>query len=226
MVSQKVLFRGLIGLICVEMGLALAYLMVMVRQGEVTPLLDFNRVRSLPSLVQVAHLGTIGVLSLLVLWLRRRMTRPLSWFLPLALALLCFYGALDELFKIHLYVPQYHWKGIYLGVLVAIPLLAWRDFLWLGRHHRGTVLGVAIGMGIFLLGGFGAEMLRGAIATEIAAHPTSRLLVLSEYLRVTVEEFAELLGETVILYAFARFVHALLQRNSYPSLKGERQQAP
>ncbi|MEO0984828.1 MAG: hypothetical protein AAFY20_04685 [Cyanobacteria bacterium J06639_14] len=208
MTSQKFLFRGMMGLICVEIGLALAYLTLVVKQGGATPLLDFNGLRSLPSLLQAAHLFALGGLSLLLLFLRRRMTHPISWFLPSALVLLCFYGGLDEVTKLHLHLKQFDWHLIYLGILIGIPLIGWRDFIVLWRYHRSTVQWVLAGLGIFLLGGFGTEIMKGAIASEVSTYSSSaRLLFLTEHLRITVEEFAELCGETLILYAFARFAH-------------------
>ena len=214
MTSQKLLFRGMLGLVGIEIGLALTYLILIIKQGNTLPLLDFNGLRSLPSLLQAAHLFTIGGLCLFLLFLRPRMAHPISWFLPSALALLCLCGGLDEVTKLHLHLKQFDWKIIYLSILIGIPLIGWRDFITVWRYHCATVLWVLAGLGIFLLGGFGAEMIKGAIASELSNYSSStRLLFLTEHLRITVEEFAELFGETLILYAFARFA----QQTSMPS---------
>ena len=210
--SQRLLFRGIVGLICIEIGLALAYLMMVFRQGSAAPLLDLNGMRSLPSLLQATHLFALGALSLVLLISRRRMRYPISWGLPLALAVLCFYGGIDEITKLHLHLSQYNWKLIYIGLLIAIPMLGWRDLMQMWRHHRRLVLGVFLGLAIFLLGGFGAEMVKGAIASGVSTHSSSRMLFITEHLRITVEEFAELLGETLILYAFAQFTQQTLLR--------------
>ncbi|MDB9527711.1 hypothetical protein PN498_17080 [Oscillatoria sp. CS-180] len=211
MTLQKVLWKSTIALICVELGLALAYLTMIFRQGEVAALFDFDGLRSLPSLLQAAHLFTIGGLCLLLLVLRRQMVRPCSWFLPSAVATLCFYACLDELTKLHIMLDQFNWKLIYLGLLIGIPLLGWRDLVWAWLHHRTTVLWVGMGLGVFLMGGFGAEMLKGVIASGLSAHSSDKVVFLSEHLRITVEEFAELLGETLMLYAFAQFTLETLQ---------------
>jgi hypothetical protein len=210
MLNQKWISRGTIALIAFEFGLALAYLAMIVRWGKAKPLLDLNGLRSLPSLLQAAHLFAIGGLCLLLLIHRQRMVRPCSRFLPLALATLCFFGGLDELTKLHLTLNQVDWKLIYLGLLAAIPILGWRDLIWLWREHRGTMGWIAVGLGIFLLGGFGAEWGKAAIASNLTAHASPRLVFLSEHLRITVEEFAELLGETVILSTFATFTQRLI----------------
>lgn len=210
MLNQKLISRGAIALIAFELGLALAYLTMIWRWGKAYSVLDLNGLRSLPSLLQAAHLFAIGALCLLLLFNRQRLMRPCSRFLPLALAILCFFGGLDELIKLHITLDQVDWKLIYLGILVAIPALSWRDLLWLWREHRPTILWIAAGMGIFLLGGFGAEWLKGAIASGLAPHTSPHRVFLAEHLRITLEEFAELLGETVILYAFVTFSQQLI----------------
>ena len=215
MTSQKLLFRGMIGLVGLEIGLALAYFTRILLHGNTTHMLDFNGLRSLPSLVQAAHLFAIGGLAFSLIFLRQRMAHPISAFLPAAMTLLCLYGGLDELTKLHLHLDQFDWKIIYISILIGIPVIGWRDFMILWRHHNSTVQWVLAGLGIFLLGGFGAEMLKGAIASEVAVHSSSaRLLFLTEHLRITVEEFAELLGETLILYAFSRFTQKIMASNT------------
>jgi len=72
------------------------------------------------------------------------------------------------------------------------------------------VLWVLAGLAIFLLGGFGAETAKGAIASELSTQVFSRGLFLGEHLRITLEEFSELLGETLILYGMARLTYQAL----------------
>ncbi|MBE9160402.1 hypothetical protein IQ265_26795 [Nodosilinea sp. LEGE 06152] len=194
--------QAAIALVGAELGLALAYLAMICFRGEAVPLLDLNGLRSLPSWLQAAHLFAIGGLCLALLRFRQRMASPISWFLPSALAGLSLYGGLDELTKLHLALNQFDWKLIYLGILIAIPVLGWRDLVWIWRHHRASVLWVLVGIGVFLLGGFGAEAVKGVLAT----HFSSQSLFLGEHLRITIEEFGELLGETFILYGIARFM--------------------
>ncbi|PSN78372.1 hypothetical protein C8B47_17285, partial [filamentous cyanobacterium CCP4] len=187
--AQKLLAKAAIALVGFELGLALAYLTMIYLRGEAVPLLDLNGLRSLPSWLQAAHLFAIASLCLALLRFRERMSRPVSWFLPSALAVLCLYGGLDELTKLHLALNQFDWKLIYLGILVAIPVLGWRDMVWIWQYHRVSVLWVLAGIGVFLLGGFGAEAIKGAIAAELATHTSSQSLFLGEHLRITLEEF-------------------------------------
>ncbi|MBE9139692.1 hypothetical protein IQ254_21255 [Nodosilinea sp. LEGE 07088] len=219
MTTPKWMPQTAIALIGFEGGLAIAYLAMIYTRGEALPLLDLNGLRSLPSWLQAAHLLAIGGLCLVLLRFRQRLAHPVSWFLPSALALLCLYGALDEVTKLHLWLHQVDWKLIYLGLLMAIPVLGLPDLVVIWRHHRGPVLWVLAGVSVFLLGGFGAEAAQGAIASELATHDSSRLLFLGEHLRITIEEFAELLGETLILYGMAIFTQqALPPRHRVPSL--------
>lgn len=209
----KQLRVGLWFLIGLESCLALAYLITIWRQQPVPAWLDWNGLRSVPSLMQAATLLAIGTLALLLVIFRRRIKRPVSRLLPLALASLCLYGSIDELTKLHLHLNQYNWKGIYVATLIAIPLICWRDLVRLWREHRSIVLWVLLGLGIFLLGGFGAELIKGHLYAGVSPETTItlagqnlNLLFWVEHLRVTVEECGELFGETVILFGVAQFV--------------------
>lgn len=212
-ISPKQIRMGLWFLIGLEVGLALAYLITLWRQQSIPPWLDWNGLRSFPSLMQAAALFSIGILALLLLGCQQRIKQPISRLLPLSLALLCFYGGVDELTKLHLQLNQYNWKGIYMLILMAIPAICWRDLAWLWRAHRSMMLWVLTGLGIFLLGGFGAELIKDHLyagfapeATFTLAGQNMNMLFWVEHLRITVEEFAELLGETVILFGVAQFV--------------------
>ncbi|WP_204136996.1 hypothetical protein [Halomicronema sp. CCY15110] len=215
MPTQKILRQGAIALMGLELGLACAYFFAMVQRGTVPVMLDFNGLRTLPSLLQAAHLFAIGGLCLVLLGQRSRLQAPYSWYLPTALAILCIFGGIDELTKLHLTFDQINWKFLYLGLLTAIPILSWQDLVWLWRTHRITLIRVATGMAIFLGGGFGAEFLKGAIATATTQN-SAEAAAWAEYLRITVEEFAELCGETIILYAFVAFTIKVLAQPTPP----------
>lgn len=208
MPAPKFLRQAAIALIGFEVGLALAYLALIGLRGEAGPF-DFNGLRSLPSWLQAILLSAIGLVCVGLLRYRQPMARP-SWVLPSAVALLCFLGAADELLKFHLTLGQVDWKWIYLSLLMAIAVLGFRDLTWLWRTHRLTVLWVLAGLGIFLLGGFGAEMAKDAIAAMLFTDAPSRTIILVEHLRITLEELAELLGETIILYAVACFAQQVI----------------
>ena len=213
--SPKFLRIGLWSLIGLELSLVVAYFIAVGQDQPVPNWLDWNGLRSLPSLIQATYLLTIGSLSLVLLLLRPRMQRPVSWLLPLALTVLCFYGALDELTKLHLLLNQYDWKAIYLAILIAIPIVCRRDLVWIWQTHRSIMVWVLLGLSIFLLGGFGAESIKQVLNDGVSSEATFTWLgqdigvkVLAEHLRTTIEEFSELLGETFILFGVAQFVFA------------------
>ena len=205
MTAQKFLRRGLIALISFEFGLALTYMALIVKRGEAIFLLDFNGLRSLPSLLQAAHLFAIGGICALLLLARQHRMQSYSWFLPAALMLLCFFCGIDELTKLHLALNQVNWQVVYLSLMAAILIFSWGDFIWLWRHHRPTLLWVLAGISLFLLGSFGGEMLKAPITNALNTHSPPRIAFLLEHVRILVEEFSELMGETLILYAFANF---------------------
>lgn len=214
--QQKILFMGMLSLIGIEVGLALAYLLPVLYRGRSALFLDFNGLQSLPSWLQAIHLGLIGLLCLVLLGVRHRLRQPVSIFLPLTLSLLCFYGSIDEITKLHLSLDQYNWKFIYLSCIVAIPLLGRRDLWRMWQSYRTPMLWSLSGMGIFIAGGFGAEQLQRTIALRLSSQELSHLLFFAEHLRITVEELSELFGETLILYAIATILlSALSEKNNF-----------
>ncbi|MGF1461099.1 MAG: hypothetical protein ACFBSG_18980 [Leptolyngbyaceae cyanobacterium] len=182
------------------MSLALAYLVLVIKQGEVIALLDLNGLRSLPSILQALHLFAIGGLCGWLGLMYPQLALPHSRLLPWALMSLCLFGGVDELTKLHLVIHQVDWRSVYLALLAAVPVIGWRDLIWLWHSHRSVVVWLVMGLTIFLLGGFGAEALKGVIAA--ATYHSVQITFLSEHVRITFEETAELLGESVILYAF------------------------
>lgn len=209
LLSEPYLNRGIIALICLEIGLAIAYLSTSLKYGYSPDLIDFNGFRSLPSLIQAFQLFLIGTIALILLIAHRQIHHRLSCSLLTFIALLSFFGGLDEVLKIHLSLNQYNWKGIYFGILVAIPIICRRDLLMLWRSHRDVVLWIAVGISIFLIGGFGAELLKSGSTPVFLDEKTGAMMWRFERLFTTVEELAELLGETLTLYGIGRFLTQL-----------------
>jgi len=201
---------GILALIGLEVGLAIAYLSSSLIHGASPDFLDFNGLRTLPSLIQAVQLFLIGAIALGLLICSRQLNHRLSPVVLICIALLCGFGGFDELFKIHLTFKQFNWKGIYLGLLTAIPVLCWKDLIRLWRSHRDTLMWVGAGMGVFLLGGFGAEFLKDGFATLFNGQDAETVAFALERSRVTIEELAELIGETIIIYGMGRFVIQLL----------------
>ncbi len=192
------------GAIALEILLTAGYFAMVMRWGHTWPGLDFNSLRSLPSLLQAAHLAAISLLCVVLMLDRRHLSRRLSLGTLGAIALLCFYGTLDKLTKLHLQFHQVNWQAVYLGVLMVIPLMGWRDLRWIWQCHRAIVGWMTTGLGLFLLGGFGAEWVKGSLAHGLLPHASSQMLFFTEHLRIAIEESAELMGETLVLYGFVQ----------------------
>ena len=205
----------LVGLLMGEALLAPIYLGSVLWLGGAPPLFDLNRQLALPSCLQALHLFAIGAIALAFNVLHHRYRgRPSRGFLG-AIALLCFYSTIDELFKIHLQTDKWFpvlsketWIGFYICVLVAIPIFFHRDFVALWQQHRAACCWVLLGMSIFSLGGFGAEIFRFDSLRSLLTFfqmPATVSVDLPEALRIAVEECLELMGESVVLYGVLRF---------------------
>lgn len=199
----------LIGLILLELLIVLIYLGSILANGQTYHPFDMNGFMTIPSLFQAFQLFSIGLISLTLFFQETTYQRPPSQRFKLAIAILLIYGGIDELFKIHLQLKDWFsilgdrtWLGIYLAVFLGTPLLLYPDFRKLWRSYRYETLIAIVGMIIFAMGGFGAEILRNSI------DPLLRILLKAEYsmdffesLRIALEEFGELVGESLILYS-------------------------
>jgi hypothetical protein len=85
----------------------------------------------------------------------------------------------------------------------------YRDFVVLWHHYRRETCLVLLGIGVFVLGGYGSEMLKDFLSTGGSYQAIAREQILGvsiENLRVAYEESSELAGENLILYACLQFV--------------------
>jgi hypothetical protein len=199
----------LIGLILFELLIVLIYLGSILLNDRPYPLLDMNGFMTIPSLFQAFQLLSIGLISLTLFIQEKNYQRPPSQRFKLAIAILLIYGGIDEIFKIHLQLKNWFsilggrtWLSLYLVIFLGTLLLLYPDFRKLWRSYRRETLIAILGMIIFAMGGFGAEILRNSI------DPLLRILFNTEYsinffkgLRIALEEFGELVGESLILYS-------------------------
>ncbi|MBD2099800.1 hypothetical protein H6F94_02645 [Leptolyngbya sp. FACHB-261] len=181
--------------------------------GQVYSPVDFNGQGTLPSLLQALHFLMIG---LLILWVlpqpRTRFPHPSRSFLT-TFAVLVFYAAFDELFKIHLHLDQWlagqNWKWLYLSLFTALMVWRYRDFVTLWHHYRRETCFVLIGIGIFVLGGYGSEILKDILLKGSYSRAINQEYIVGisiENFRAAFEESSELVGENLILYACLQFV--------------------
>lgn len=213
-----------LGLFFFELAIVAIYLGSILKTGEPYPLFDMNGKMTVPSLLQSLHLLTIGLVSLLLFFrLPRNQGRPSHKFM-LATGILLIYGALDEVFKIHLHLADFlpiekrTWMVAYAIVFFGLPTLFFRDLIFLWRKHRKEMIFALLGMVIFAIGGFLGEILRDFLIFPATYKFLSTRDIITLYqnidivqsFRIAFEEFFELLGENFVLYGFILFaVHKL-----------------
>ena len=216
--SQIVETKGkliLLVVLVLEVLLAIIYLAGIVLTGEAYPAFDMNGQMTIPSNIQAFHLFLIAATAISILIFGRQSSRPPSRIFCCTVALLFSYASVDEVFKIHLHLynllnTSHHkaWMPIYLGIGISTLVVFHRDFIGMWHFHRKAISFVAIGMGIFILGGFGGELF-GVILKPLLAYmfPDGDFMrLLLEKCRVAVEELSELIGESLTVYGLCLFL--------------------
>lgn len=211
----------LLVVIVLEVLLAVIYLAGIIITGEAYPAFDLNGQMTIPSYLQAFHLVLIAVAAISILLFGLPSSRPPSRIFCCTVALLFTYASVDEVFKIHLQLynllnTSHHkaWMPIYFGIGVSTLVVFHRDFIAMWHFHRKAISFVALGMGIFILGGFGGELF-GVILKPLLAYmfPDGDFIrLLLEKSRVAVEELSELIGESVTVYGLCLFLVRRLQR--------------
>ena len=206
----------LLVVIVLEVGLVVIYLAGIVLTGKAYPLFNMDGQMTISSLLQALQLLLIGVIALsLLIWNRNSRYPPSKFFLS-TITLLFTYASVDEVFKVHLqlhnllHTPHHRdWMPLYLVVGISTLVGFHRDFIAIWHFHPKVMRLVALGMGIFILGGFGGEILKYPLLQLILTQteqPSQLKIVLGEALRVAVEEFSELIGESLTLYGMCLFM--------------------
>ncbi|MDY6936975.1 MAG: hypothetical protein SWY16_04840 [Cyanobacteriota bacterium] len=209
--TSSLLFKTLI---VFELIIVFIYLGSIFRSGIPYAPFDMNGQMTVSSWLQALHLLAIGLISLGMFFYLPRKSAPPSRKFLLTIAVLLIYGCLDEIFKIHLKLHHFlpleerDWFGIYFGLVVSIPIFFYRDFIGLWKGYRLEFSWGILGLFIFILGGFGADILNQFVLKPLLgmfSNPES-LVLLANSAKIAFEEFAELLGETFILYGVLLFV--------------------
>jgi len=213
---QKVSNLLLWVLIALEVFLTIIYLAGIVLTGKAYPAFDMDGQMTVPSLLQALQLFLIGFISLSLLIRQRHSSQRPSRFFLLTIGLLFIYGGVDEIFKIHL---QLHallrtphnrdWMIGYLAIGLTTLVVFYKDFWAIWHFHRKSTFLVALGMSIFFLGGFGSEVLKVLVLQPLLSQIYQQgdlIPVVVEKSRVAVEEFSEMLGESITLYGLFLYV--------------------
>jgi len=197
-----------------ELVIVAIYLGSILLTGVPYPPFDMNGQMTIPSFLQAFYLFAIGLIALILFVTERRSKQPPSSGFKLAIAILLLYATLDEIFELHLQLDNWFsvlgkgdWMGIYLGVFSIAPMVWYKDVCKLWRVYRQETLIVLLGLTLLIVGGLGAELFKGwfrLIVGLLFKHDF--ILFFADKVRVAIEEFSELLGETLILYATFLFL--------------------
>ncbi|NES73613.1 MAG: hypothetical protein F6K24_54725, partial [Okeania sp. SIO2D1] len=109
---QKTLNFLLVCFIIFELLLVIIYLGSILISGKSYPLFDMNGQMTISSLLQALNLLIIGLIPLILLFKEWHSHIPPSRWFKLTFAMLLIYGAIDEVFKIHLQLKNWiPWLG-------------------------------------------------------------------------------------------------------------------
>ncbi|MCU0516140.1 MAG: hypothetical protein MUC60_04585 [Oscillatoria sp. Prado101] len=226
---ERASYRLLVGLILFEVLIVVIYLGSILLTGKPYPPFDMDGQMTVPSLLQAFLLFTIGFISLIFFTVQRQSSQPPSRFFLLTVGVLMLYASADEVFKIHLQLHSLiqtpndrDWLRAYILIFVMFPAVFVREFMALCKSYRRETFLALLGMVIFAFGGFGAEIIKYKILQPFfwiffRNHPFFILFL--ERTRVAFEEFAEALGETVIVFAVLLFVAKRLQQQAPVNLE-------
>ncbi|MBD1999815.1 hypothetical protein H6G00_24920 [Leptolyngbya sp. FACHB-541] len=233
--------RLLISLLIVEALILLVYLSSIRATGTAYPPFDFNGQATVPSLLQALHFLAIALIILWILgqrYFHQVSIQKSNGFAPeklfsrsqkspaqipslaflITFAVLVFYAAVDEVFKIHLQLHRLlagqNWKWLYLNLFAGIMVWHGQDFIRLWRQSQRETYLVLLGIAIFVLGGYGSEILKDFLLDAGSYQSIEHETVLElpvENLRIAYEELSELIGENLILYACLQFVGKRLE---------------
>jgi hypothetical protein len=206
------------GLITLEVAIVIIYLGGVFIQRKVYPPFDMDGFMTIPSLLQASILFQLAlVYGGMFFFSRQSRERPCPAFW-LVQSVLLFYVTLDELVKLHIgrgsssWMPiagTKYWIGIYSFLIVAIAVFFFRDLKAIWYFSKNLfILGIS-GLLLAIIGAFGAEIFKHIILNPLLAKIFPERQVLTwviEQVRVAFEEFLEMFGETLILYAVLLFV--------------------
>jgi hypothetical protein len=207
--STHLLFIAIVILAIVILGVYLTSIYI---TGSPYPPLDFNGKFSIPSLLEGGEVLTMSLIAFLLFILYKHSYYPPSRVFLLTAGCVLFYMAADQIFKIYQIFnsPQGSlnpWKIIYFSILLITPIIFFRDFKALWRYYPRETFLTVLGWSIFLLGGYGAEGFKSILDSWIDRRFQHGEFIgmFIENSREGIEEFLELLGQSIIFYGVLLF---------------------
>lgn len=193
-------------LLSIELLLLLGYCVTQIllsgRGGPIAHLLNVDRESSIPTWFSSIQLSAIGLL----LWTQARSTGKLKFFL-FVLSICFLFLSMDEASAIHeKIIPSAEryganlllfltfmgddraWMIPYVILAFILACISMRYLIYIWRNMRKEAYFIAIGLGLFAIGGIGVEF--------ISFH----VLDTSYYIVVALEEFLEMFGMSIVLY--------------------------
>ena len=218
---QKVSNSLFLVLILLEVFLALLYLADIFVNGKAYQLFDMDGLITIPSLLQALQLYIIGLISLGLFIVHNPETQRPSKLFLFTFASLFIYASVDELLEIHQQLPNllhtpynYEWMLIYISIGLITLLGFYRDFIALWDFHRRSLLLMAVGIVLIVIGGLGTEIFKYELLQPLLGQIFQQgelVAILVEKLRVAVEEFLEMLGESITIYGICLYVTKRLE---------------
>jgi hypothetical protein len=177
-------------------------------------LFDLDSDRSLPTWFSSIQLFVVGQVFLFVAYRRRQIPPEVSSHFPLSQKFLVIVGlvfvffSMDETAMFHerlkfllggqSWIPRFEgdlglWMSVYAAAGLVLLIILWRDVWRLVRQMPRAALFLALGFGVFFVGGVVMEalanlFLRGEEATYL------------DYLQIAAEEGLEMAGISIMLY--------------------------
>ncbi len=219
--QKKLLNFLLVSLIIFELFIVIIYLWSTLVNGKPYPPFDMNGQMSISSLLQALHLFVIGLIPLILLFKEWHSQIPPSRWFKLTFAMLLIYGAIDEVLKVHLQLKNWipwlgerGWLQVYIIIFIMPLMVFYSDLRFLWRFYPKETFLALLGMFIFGIGGFGAEVFKDVAQPLLSLLFTQDFLItFIEKLRIAFEEFFELIGENLVLYGFLLFLGKRLNKN-------------
>ncbi|MFB2834446.1 hypothetical protein [Floridanema evergladense] len=205
--------------IAIDLTLASIYLISSILLGKSLSNFDFDIPRTIPVLFAACKLFAIGFLLTLASCWRRHELPKKSWCLLLAVGTAFLYVSQDKIWKFHLFIHRFSWMpefksgGIewvffYLPIILLTIVLGYRQLIALWRSYLHSTFFTVLGIGIFLLGGIGVEVINAQIFKPYIpqiANSLNTTTAIVNSVKDTIEELTELIGESITIFGLTLF---------------------
>jgi hypothetical protein len=187
--------------------LILAFVIDRAMPGTPRRLLNVDGEGNIPAWFSSVQLFLISAFLFLKAWRAEAGAGASRWFFLLGAAAFLFLSA-DEAAYIHEtitralvhveWMPRFKgdhgiWIPIYLGIMALLGLLCWRQVWLMFTHHTAGAVTMAVGMGVFLAGAVGLEIVGYQLGSAV-------LGAFGMVLLIAAEEFLEMLGNSIMIY--------------------------